>query len=81
MPFGAWGLASAAALLLALGAAVTLELTETPGSASAPISADLRPLAGDYSITEDATLALYHGVETFDEVGLAPGELIADWGR
>jgi len=26
-------------------------------------------------------MALFHDVETFDDVGLAPGRLIADWGR
>ena len=79
-PMGKWGVASAAVLLLALGAAIAIELGNPipePGMdahAAAQAAIDLR-------ISEDDSLALYHGVETFDEVGMAPGELIADWGR
>lgn len=79
-PMGRWGVASAALLLLALGAAITIEMTDPV----MPVRSDphvAKRAAADLKIAEDDTLALYHGVETFDEVGLAPGELIADWGR
>lgn len=79
-PFGRWGVASAAALLLALGAAVAVELSD-PGVPSRMDPHDAARAAADLAISEDESLALYHGVEMFDEVGLAPGELIADWGR
>ena len=79
-PLGAWGLASAAVLLLALGAAVFIELTE-PVAEPGMHPQDAARAAADLAISEDDTLALYHGVEVFDEVGMAPGELIADWGR
>jgi hypothetical protein len=79
-PLGAWGLASAALLLLALGVGTTIELamppSPRPGTAAASTDAMTRVV-----IVEDPTMALFHDVETFDEVGLAPGELIADWGR
>jgi hypothetical protein len=78
-PLGAWGLATAATLLLAVGAIVAVELT-TP----APELPGPRRAAGpavSLIVESDPTLALFHGLETFDEVGLAPGELIADWGR
>ncbi|MDF1701281.1 MAG: hypothetical protein P1V36_09010 [Planctomycetota bacterium] len=79
-PLGAWGLASAALLLLALGAAIAVELSDPVPAAPVDSHAAARA-AADLAISEDDTLALYHGVETFDEVGMAPGELIADWGR
>ena len=91
VPFGAWGLASAALLLLALGAAVAVELFDPVQAPAAPVDARAEArAAADRALAQrirnpaaqqDDNLALYHGVETFDEVGLAPGELIADWGR
>jgi len=78
---GGWGLATAALLLLALGAVAWVEATDTtsglPGqdapSAMQPIDALV--------IVEDPTMPLFHELETFDEVGLGPDELIADWSR
>ncbi len=80
VPFGGWGLASAALLLLALGAAAVLELSD-PVAPVPPAGAKAARAADDLLISEDATLALFHGVEMFDEVGMAPGDVIADWGR
>ena len=82
VPLGAWGLASAALLLLALGTAVGIELA-TPALPGAPALAapGNRDVAGQVRIREDATLTLFHDVESFDDVGLAAGELLADWGR
>ena len=79
-PLGRWGVASAALLLVALGAAVAIELTD-PIQAPAAADGSAFKARATVDITEDDSLALYHSVETFDEVGLAPGELIADWGR
>jgi len=76
VPLGAWGLASAALLLLALGTAVFVEWNApipTHGSNDASIR--------NLTIVEDSRLALFHAVETFDDVGLARGHVIADWGR
>lgn len=85
-PLGRWGVASAALLLLALGAAVAVELIDPVDPAQPAVDAHAAAQARadealKQTIHEDENLALYHGVETFDEVGLAPGELIADWGR
>jgi hypothetical protein len=82
-PFGAWGMASAALLLLSLGAAVVVELSAPlPAPAAAPVAPAAAPgRSAHLRVTEDSTLTLFHDVETFDEVGLAPGDLIADWGR
>ncbi len=79
VPLGGWGLASAALLLLAIGAAAFVELTDpiTPATQVAAGEGEVQ----DLTIVEDARLALFHAVETFDDVGLAPGSLIADWGR
>ena len=77
VPLGAWGLASAALVLLALGAAVFIEVS-TPMARDA--SAVFSPI-GHLTIVEDSRLALFHKVETFDDVGLAPGRVLADWGR
>ncbi len=79
-PLGAWGIASAALVLLALGAAFTVELLD-PVAAPVPAAAERPADGGLLPVREDESLALYHGVEVFDEVGLAPGDVIADWSR
>jgi len=81
VPLGAWGAASAALLLLALGIATAIELSHpvvVRGPANRPAaSAEMDAM----TIVDDSRLALFHDVETFDDVGMAPGRLIADWGR
>lgn len=79
IPLGAWGLASAALLFVALGTAAYVELSD-PVSAPAPISATASSME-DLTIVDDSRMTLFHEVETFDDVGLAHGHLIADWGR
>lgn len=79
VPLGAWGLASAALLLLALGGAIYVELSDPIGAAASGGTATTG--VEDLTIVEDSRMALFHDVETFDDVGLAPGRLIADWGR
>lgn len=78
-PLGAWGVASAALLLLALGGAAYVEISN-PVTISAPLTSSDDGVA-DLTIVEDGRLAMFHAVETFDDVGLPPGRLIADWGR
>ncbi len=79
IPLGAWGVASAALLFLALGAAAYVELSD-PVATPAPISAAASSME-DLTIVDDSRMTLFHEVETFDDVGLAHGHLIADWGR
>ena len=79
-PLGAWGLATAALLLLAIGTVATVELgtdLAEPAAVGTRTAGPGAPLV----IVEDPTLAIFHEIETFDEVGLAPDELIADWQR
>lgn len=82
-PLGGWGLASAALLLFALGTATWVEISDAQAvpPASAQGGAVAADAAAPVSIIEDPSMALFHDVEIFDEVGLARGELIADWGR
>ena len=78
-PLGGWGLASAAVLLVALGLGTFVELTD-PVAAAAPQAAAGAGVS-ELTIVEDGRMALFHAVETFDDVGLSPGRPIADWGR
>lgn len=78
-PLGGWGLASAAVLLVALGLGTFVELTD-PVAAPAPQAAAGGGVS-NLTIVEDGRMALFHAVETFDDVGLSPGRPIADWGR
>ena len=88
-PLGGWGLASAALLLVALGTATLVELRDGGRQAGSPLDGlaasdgsalhEASPQA--VRIVEDPSMALFHDVETFDEVGLVRGEVIADWGR
>jgi hypothetical protein len=79
-PLGGWGLASAAVLLVALGLGTFIELTDPAATAPLPQAADGAGVS-NLTIVEDARMALFHAVETFDDVGLSPGRPIADWGR
>jgi len=81
-PLGAWGLASAALVLVALGAAIWVEMSDgAVRSPAAPTVATGTGASPSIRIVEDPSMALFHDVETFDEVGLLRGEVIADWGR
>lgn len=82
-PLGGWGLATAALLLLALGTATAVELSDGPQAAPtvAPSSGLVETAGAHVQIVEDPSMALFHDVETFDDLGLARGEVIAEWGR
>lgn len=80
-PLGGWGLATAALLLVAFGAVAWVEATDTmPGVPGQDGPSATQPV-DSLVIVEDPTMPLFHDLETFDEVGLAPDELIADWSR
>ncbi len=81
VPFGAWGIASAALVLVAVGAAVTVELTN-------PVTAPVHAYETGTTLERDSLIVRtdpamgdYHKFEIFDEVGLPTGEVIAGWGR
>ena len=81
-PLGGWGVASAAVLLLALGIATAVELgTDSPVLSDTSHAASDLIASDSMVVTDDPTLAQFHELEVFDQVGLAPGELIADWSR
>ncbi len=74
-------LAVAAALLLAIGG--TVWVSQGDGFFGSNPNADREGAwaRGRAVLVEDASLSLYHGMETFDRVGIEPGDLIADWSR
>ena len=80
VPFGGWGIASAALVLAALGAAVTVELT-TPVEPPVLTYEAAGNLGESLIVRTDPAMSLYHGLEIFDGVGLPQGEVIAGWGR
>lgn len=82
VPFGAWGIASAALVLLAVGAAVTVELA-TPAAAPAGYEGTTWVERHSPIVRNDPAMSLFHGrYEIFDEIGLPQGEVIAaGWGR
>ena len=80
-PLGAWGVATAALVLVALGAAVAVEVLDPVTPAPTPHARQAVSPASSLVLVEDPTMALFHDLATFDEVGRAPGELIADWQR
>lgn len=71
---------AAAAVLVALGAGLWVGLREA-GLGAGPKAGERPPLARSAVLVEDSSLSLFHGLETFDRVGVGPGELIADWSR
>ena len=80
-PLGGWGLATAALLLLTFGAVAWVEATDTlPGLPDQDAPSATQPVDA-LVIVEDPTMPLFHDLETFDEVGLGPDEMIADWSR
>ena len=80
-PLGAWGVATAALLLVALGAGLAVETFDPVSPAPAPSAERAGRPAKSMVIVEDPTMALFHDLATFDEVGRDQDELIADWQR
>jgi hypothetical protein len=80
-PLGRWGMATAALVLVALGAALAIETLDPVQPGPDPATRIQGRSGRSLVIVEDPTMALFHDLATFDEVGRASDELIADWQR
>ena len=80
-PMGAWGVATAALVLVALGAAVSVELLDPVEPTQAPTAQRPAQPARSMTLVEDPTMALFHDLATFEDVGKKPDSIIADWQR
>lgn len=75
------GFTVAAALVLAVGSGLWIWQGAGLLARRPALEGEAPSARGRAVLVEDPSLSLYHGMETFDRVGIEPGDLIADWSR
>ncbi|MGE0192355.1 MAG: hypothetical protein AB7T63_09980 [Planctomycetota bacterium] len=79
----AWGAAACALLAVGVGAGLRLggdDRLDAP-PAQPVVAQEAAASDGRIVILDDPRMGLMHGLETFDRIGVADADLLADWGR